>query len=183
MNIFLLVLLASLAFSGSTSFHDLSHEDLVNRSIALQSRFASTASASELYDLSFAESVSAQLTPKLLELFSDDASCIPRSVGRICAGEDSSLRNIYCKRVAHSFKLVTSLANVNFIFVSWSLLLFDVLSTSDVPSIYSKCSYGTCSSFMSTTIDFSSIMAVKFLTIEHSGKCEMLSNHHSHHGT
>ena len=74
MNMFITVLLASVAFSGSTSFHDLSHEELVNRSIALESRFASTASASDLYDLSFAESVSAQLTPKLLEFFSDDAS-------------------------------------------------------------------------------------------------------------
>ena len=72
----LFVLLASLAFSESTLFHDLSHEELVNRSISLQSPFASTALASDLYDLSFAEAVSV-LTGKRPKLFYKNVCCIP----------------------------------------------------------------------------------------------------------
>ena len=71
----LIVLLASLAFSESTSFHDLSHEELVNRSISLRGHFASTASANDLYGLSFAEAVSVLVffNRALLQPYSKDA--------------------------------------------------------------------------------------------------------------
>lgn len=76
----LIVLLASLAFSESTTFHDLSHEELVNRSISLRSPFASTASANDLYGLSYAEAVSflVTFTGELLKPFFKGACCLPQ---------------------------------------------------------------------------------------------------------
>ena len=79
-DMLLTVLLASLAFSESTPFHDLSHEELVNRSISLRGHFASTASANDLYGLSFAEAVSAIVifTGELLQPYCKDACCLPK---------------------------------------------------------------------------------------------------------
>ena len=79
-DMLLIVLLASLAFSESTTFHDLSHEELVNRSISLRSPFASTASANDLYGLSFAEAVSVLVifTGELLKPFFKGAYCLPQ---------------------------------------------------------------------------------------------------------